>query len=476
MIVYVRSADRQPALTAFTRSEQMLNLAQPDITLRLDMQGVIQHVDLSSGIPDESLDSWVGRPWVETVADGGADWIRRMIEGARAAGALAFGQVTQRFPSGLELPIEYTAVRLGERVGIVAVGKSLKAVAELQSRLMAAQQALERDFWKLREVETRYRLLFDASNEAVVLLKASNLRIVEANFAAIRALGLAPQRPENLVGKDLLQSLPGREREPLQAMLARVREQGKAPGILIHLGSTLEPWLVRASLMTTDPGPAFLIQFSPAGLRPANPDRVDLPLEDILERIPDGFVVADAGGSIVRANRAFLDLVQAATESSVLGRTLDRWLSRPAADTSLLLDTIRQHGSVRLLSSELEGELGLESKVEISAAGNAPAGPDFVGIVLRDVSRRMTETQHTSSGANGWEDLSASVGSKTLKALVKETVRTLEQRYIQAALDRSGGNRTAAAELLGLSRQSLYMKLNQYGLESGHVPSDEPPG
>ena len=89
-----------------------------------------------------------------------------MVEDARAIGVSAFRQVTQRFPSGLELPIEYTTVRLGGQAGLIAIGKNLQAVAELQSRLIAAQHAREQDYWKLREIETRSRLLFDASNEA----------------------------------------------------------------------------------------------------------------------------------------------------------------------------------------------------------------------------------------------------------------------------------------------------------------------
>ena len=42
----------------------------------------------------------------------------------------------------------------------------------------------------------------------------------------------------------------------------------------------------------------------------------------------------------------------------------------------------------------------------------------------------------------------------------------LECRYIEAALGLTSGNRTAAAELLGLSRQGLYAKLNKYGLDA----------
>ena len=157
----------------------------------LDLDGVIQDVTLSNGISGEAVDDWRGRPWVDTVGDSVSGKVARMLADARDSGVSAFRQVNQRFPSGLEVPMEYTTVRLGGKAGMIAIGRNLNAVAELQSRLIAAQQAMEQEYWKLREVETRYRMLFDASNEAVLLLKADTLRILEANPAAIRALGLA---------------------------------------------------------------------------------------------------------------------------------------------------------------------------------------------------------------------------------------------------------------------------------------------
>ncbi|MEQ9608090.1 MAG: transcriptional regulator PpsR, partial [Kiloniellaceae bacterium] len=140
-----------------------VNLAQPDVTLLMDKEGVIQRVSVSAAIPERDVAGWRGRPWSETVGDVGGDKIKRMLDDARSQGVSAFRQLNQLFPSGLELPMEYTTVSVGE--GFMAVGRNLKAVAELQSRLVAAQQAMERDYWKLREVETRYRLLFDSSNE-----------------------------------------------------------------------------------------------------------------------------------------------------------------------------------------------------------------------------------------------------------------------------------------------------------------------
>lgn len=52
---------------------------------------------------------------------------------------------------------------------------------------------------------------------------------------------------------------------------------------------------------------------------------------------------------------------------------------------------------------------------------------------------------------------------------MKNAVSIVEQHYVKEALLRSKGNRTATAELLGLSRQSLYAKLNCYGFDDKGV-------
>ena len=437
-----------------------ISIAQPDVTLHLDLKGVIREANVSSAIPESNLDGWIGRPWTETVADVGGNKVERMLEDARKGGVSGFRQVNQRFPNGLEIPVEYSTVRLGGKAGLVAIGRNLQAVAELQSRLIAAQQAMERDYWKVREVETRYRLLFDATNEAVLLIRSSNLHIVEANPAAIRALGIAPG------DRDLLAEFAPSERKQLTAMLDRVREDGKAPAVLLNLGQEREPWLVRASLMTSQPGSLFLMQLSPAGLRPnvaANGDAITL--DELVGHLPDGFVVVDMEGRVVRANNAFLDLSQVGAEKAVIGQSLGRWLGRPGADLTVLLASIRKHGFVRIFSTTLHGDLGTDSEVEISAAGFPASEPREAAVLIRDVGQRLP----LPSGENRLGDLlgtlSAQVGKTPLRELVKETVGVVEQHYVEAALDLTGGNRTAAAELLGLSRQSLYAKLGRYGLD-----------
>ena len=43
-------------------------------------------------------------------------------------------------------------------------------------------------------------------------------------------------------------------------------------------------------------------------------------------------------------------------------------------------------------------------------------------------------------------------------------VSALERRLILEALERAGGNRTRAAEELGIYRRLLYAKMREYGL------------
>ena len=272
-------------------------LDHPDVTLVLDMDAVIQDVTVSNTVSGEVVKGWVGQPWIDTVADSGVDKVRSSLDDALAGGVSAYQRIVQRFPSGLELPIEYTTVR--RPGGMIAVGRNPQASSELQSRLIAAQQAMERDYWKLREMETRYRLLFDASNEALLVLGADDLRVVEANPAAIRALGLTR-------GWDFLDEMAPRERDLFRAMLDKVREGGKAPGGVFHIGAEQAPWTLHASVMNTDAATLYMLQLAPlAGqVALASPERAGS--VDVVQPQPTLPALTTAGRSPLKA------LVQAA--------------------------------------------------------------------------------------------------------------------------------------------------------------------
>jgi transcriptional regulator PpsR len=452
-----------PGAQAITAAIKSVNIALPDVTLRLDMEGVIREASLANAISREGVADWVGRPWVETVGPVGSEQVRRMVADARVHGVSDFRQVTQNFPSGLELPIEYNAVCLGGNAGLIAIGRNLRAVAGVQSRLIAAQHAREQDAWKLRTVETRYRLLFDASAEPVLLLRPDDLFIIDANPAAIRAGFLDG-------GWDFSAAVAAADQPAFQGMMMLVAERGRAPGMKLHVGAASTPWLIRASLALAEPATAFLVQLAPAAPLPSiRGDAVNL--DHMIERLPDGFVLLDATGIVRRANRAFLDLVQVAAAGAVLGQPISRWLSRPGADAAVLLTGLQRHRIIRGFATTLQGELGSELEVEISAAGDRDARPLHIGLMVRDISRRPTAEPLRAPSTDSGEQLlgtlvrmTEQIGETPLLQLVRDTGGVIERHYILGALEKANGNRTQAAELLGLSRQSLYAKLSRYGM------------
>jgi len=357
--------------------------------------------------------------------------------------------------------MEYTTIRMGGTdAGLLAMGKNLKAVAELQARLIAAQQATEQECWKLRDVETRYQLLFDASTEAVLMISAEDFRVVAANLAAVRSLHLAP-------GWDFLEGLATAEREAFLAMLRQVREHGRAPGTMLRLGPQREACTVRATPMASEPGLRHLLHITPIGVPAvAVLPRAVLSVDMLVDRLPDAFVALNGTGMVLRANRAFLDLIQVAAEGAAVGENLGRWLLEPSCDAAALLALLQHNRSVRLLPMVITGDLGTATQVEVSAAGSTDAHSAYYGVMLRDVSRRAANPpgDHLSAVL---DSVIQQVGRTPLLQVVRETSDAVERHFIQEALRQVDGNRTAAAEILGLSRQSLHTKLNRYAADAG---------
>jgi transcriptional regulator PpsR len=113
----------------------------------------------------------------------------------------------------------------------------------------------------------------------------------------------------------------------------------------------------------------------------------------------------------------------------------------------------------------MRGELGEPSEVEISAVTVMNGGKPCFGFAIRDVGRRLRrEPEADRAFPRSLEHLNEVVGRVALKDIVRESTDVIERLCIEAALKLTGDNRASAAEMLGLSRQSLYVKLRRYGL------------
>jgi transcriptional regulator PpsR len=178
---------------------------------------------------------------------------------------------------------------------------------------------------------------------------------------------------------------------------------------------------------------------------------------------------------VLAANRAFVALAQLSAEEQVRGQPLDRWVGRTGVELGVLVATLRQRGSVGLFVTLLRGEYGGSAEVEISAAALALGDDTLLAFAVRDIDRRLAAEPKgaTLPMPRSATELAELVGRTPLKAIVSETTDLIEQLCIQTALGMTGDNRASAALLLGLSRQSLYVKLRRYGMVSASGDDDE---
>jgi transcriptional regulator PpsR len=325
---------------------------------------------------------------------------------------------------------------------------------------------MERDYWKFRHVETRYRHLFQVASEAVLVVDATTQKILEANPAAARLLG--DGGPNSLVGQTFPTGVDTRSTEALNMLLAGVRATGRADEGRAELLDARGEVSVSVSTYRQDRASHFLVRLGrvrpDADAEPA-PSTSSMLLK-LVHSAPDCLVVTDLEGRVISANMAFIELAQLTTEEQVRGETLDRWLGRSGVDLSVMISNLRQRGAVRLFATTLRGEYGAVTDVEISATMVPHGDRPFLGFTIRDVGRRLPGAE-----ARGARELPRSVGQLTelvgrvpLKDIVGETTDLIEQLCIEAALELTRDNRASAAEMLGLSRQSLYVKLRRYGL------------
>ncbi|MFN7752206.1 MAG: transcriptional regulator PpsR [Pseudomonadota bacterium] len=457
-------------------SASRLLAATGDVTLVIDAGGVIRDLAIGSdSLPAESLDGWIGKPWLDTVTVESRRKIEDLLRDASGHVPSRWRQVNHPTPSG-EVAMLYSAVPIGTRGRIVAVGRDLRPVAALQQRLLDVQQSMERDYLRLRHAEARYRLLFQMASEAVLIVDAANQRVVEANPAAARLLG---EHVRKLAGRAFPDGFDSPGTQALQRMLGAVRAGANPEEILVRLADGKSEFRVVASMFRQDDASMFLVRLSPVAgvagpqLAPGQEQR----LAEVIAGLPDGFVLTDPDGAVLAANRAFVDYTQLAAEEQVRGQSIDRWLGRPGVDLNALLANLRQHGTVRLFSTALRGEYGGTTDVEISAVSALRSDPPCLGFSIRNVSRRPSaEGRAGRVLPRSVEQLTELVGRVSLKELVRETTDVIERLCIEAALELSRDNRASAAEMLGLSRQSLYVKLRRYGLgDLGPEPEAETP-
>ena len=377
---------------------EMLVSVAGDIAMVLDEGGVIRSVALGGAEPmATAAGDWVGRPWTETVTSDTRKKVEELLQDVATTGVSRLRHVNHQSAFGLDIPIAYTAVRLGDRGPLLVVGRDLRAVAAIQQRLVQTQQEMERDYWQRRQAETRYRFLFQIAVEPALLIDASTLSIVDANRAAARLFG---HSAEELAGKAAMAGIDKDSRARVEELLATVRVTGRVAQVEAELAESRGAVRIWVTPFSAEGASLLLMRLRAAEIVDDSPG-AGSKLVGLAERTTDAIVVTDAEGRVVLANPAFVALSQMGNRDNVKGRLLSDWIGGAGNDLAVIFSKLRKHGSTGLFATSLRGDKGQVMEIEVSAALVADGGGDCFGFIIRAAHGRSAAGRADSLSPGG---------------------------------------------------------------------------
>jgi transcriptional regulator PpsR len=422
---------------------------------RRSLGDLARHVGqpIATLLEPQSHDKLMGR--LEVLRD-------RVAKGDKAAHLWC--ELNHVLPDHGTVPIRYSVHWLNAESRFLMLGRDQRPILELQQQLVSAQVALERDYEQQRELDTRYRLLMEVTRDPIIFVSTQTRRIVDLNLAAADLLGGA--RVE-LTGADIGLEFDGKTPSEFldEAIAAATAE---TPQTLEFQARRSQKRLMLTPRVFRAAGERLLLcRLDDAARTPAaSADPLGDNLRALYAQGIDGIVFTDREGTILSASESFLNLTDSATLSSVKGRSLADFLTRGTIDMKVLLENAQRAGHLRLYPTRLKTDFEGEIAVEISATRIGTGAQPIIALVVRDASRSEALRAPITGADANMVNVMDLVGSSSLKDIVAETTNVVEKLCIETAVELTRNNRVAAAEMLGLSRQSLYVKLRKYGLIS----------
>jgi transcriptional regulator PpsR len=444
-------------------AEAFVSLAS-DIALVIDEHGVIQSVAQSATTPIAADSSrWVGRPWAEMVSGDTRRKVELMLTDLRTTGVARRREVNVTGANDSDVPVAFSALRLGTLGPVLAVGRDLRAVSAIQQKFLDAQQELERGYWRTRQAESRYRMLFQVATDAVLTADAHSLRILEANHAAASLLGGGMP----LAGRTASELFDRSSRGTLQDLLLNAGADGKPAEINVRLPKSQALAGVSATPFRAGGGLRLLLRVRSAAAPQARGEEMNKTLALLVDSTRDGIVVTDSSGRILVANPAFLTLAHSACEEQVRGRPIGDWLGRIEADVATLLASAHAHGIAHLVRSSLRRPDGLAIDVDITGAMLAEGEQECFGFTIRPCEAR---TEPHAAWLKALMALDERVGLLPLPELMAQAQQMIEQRFVGLAMARAQGDAATAAGILGVAVEQLLRALARHECAPAPAP------
>jgi transcriptional regulator PpsR len=452
----------------------LLFSAAADMALVVNADGTIaQSVAATGELQILNAPSWAGKAWAEVSTVESRPKIEQMIQEAQLGLPLRWRQINHQIAGEADVPVRYALMKAGAKGQFVAIGRDMRNLAAIQQRLLAAEQSIEQEYARLRHAETRYRLLMQVASEAIIVADARTGRVIESNAAAANLVGKPLKR---LMGLQFASLFDGAGQDQVGAVLGALKATGRADDVALTLEGSQQQAILSATIFRQEGAACYLMRLQPvmAGQSGIVISRAQAGVMNAIRDMPEPFVVTDLDRKIVSANAAFLDGAQLGSEEQARGEPVERWLGRAGVDVSILFNSLAEKGAVRQFQTTLRGQFGAVEDVEVSGVASPPGNPSCYGFAIRRMNRRAVEADPAKrSLLRSVDEMTKLVGKVPLKDLVREATDIIERLCIEAALPLNDNNRASTADMLGLSRQSLYVKLHRYGIEDKDAGADD---
>ena len=206
---------------------------------------------------------WLGKPWSQTVTTESRNKVASMLRETGTGKGSRWRHLNQFAQDGSELPLSYSLIRIpaapGKQAHAIAFGRDLRPQAALQQKLISAQRSMERDYWQLKHIETRYRLLSQVTSEALLILDAASEKLEDSNPAALALFGEALSKS----AWSLRDSLEQRSYTELSQVFSGLRASGRSVPLEVRLAPSGADMVVSVSLFRQEQSSHFLLRLVP---------------------------------------------------------------------------------------------------------------------------------------------------------------------------------------------------------------------
>jgi hypothetical protein len=338
--------------------------------------------------------------------------------------------------AGPDIPISYSALRLGKQGPVIAVGRDLRVVAAIQQQMLSAQQELERNYWALRRDQGKQRELDQVANDAVLVVAGNYFQILHSNASADTLLLQA----EGILCLQLL-ALVDQATKGGKALEIRTRLKAKGPDSPL-LDIFVTP------LRDQDPannGRKLMVRARRVGKQDELPANIRT-------------AITDTQGRILMASDALIAMCGEVGPNVLYGKSLSSVLEDSQGLLAGLPRLVQHEGVSHIPSVILGGHSTPACEAEVSATLISDGDQERIGFCL---------TVQTTSTAETWaQALQSLLSSRLPLAELLQQVQTLtEQQAIRDALRSTGANMVACANLLRISVAELAQHLERLGVD-----------